>query len=94
MKVSITISGGINGNSTLYTQMSGYTDYARLNFNAGYIFYYNTKKEAVKSIREAYNKLISDEPELKNRFGGIKVNKDRTKLYYDASQAVIERMTD
>jgi hypothetical protein len=92
MKVSITITGGINGNSHIMTQMAGYTNYARLNFNNGYIVHYDTKKEAVKSIRDAYNQLIQDEPERKNRLGGIRVNKDRTTLYYDATTATIEKI--
>lgn len=85
---TIYISGQIHGNSHLLAKMSGYTDYKKTMFN-GYAVYFKTKMDAVKSIRDAYNSMIDDEPERKNRIGGIKVNKDRTELYYDASKAII-----
>lgn len=88
MKTQINITGGINGNSHIMTKLSNYTDYKRTNYG-GYTVYYDTKKQAVDDIRQAYNDLCFDEPGIKNRIGGIKVNKARTRLYYDASQAII-----
>lgn len=89
MKVTIYITGQINGNSHLATSINGAKEVTRTMFN-GYALKFETKGEAVKAIREAYNSLCQDEPELKGRLGGIRVTKDRDVLYYDASKAIIE----
>lgn len=89
MKATIYIKGQINGNSHLKCALNGYESSKDIMFN-GIALHYNTKKEAIKAIRDAYNTLIADEPQRKNKIGGIRVNKDRTQLYYDASQATIE----
>ena len=87
MKTTIEISGQIGSNFKLLSKLNN-GDYKKSMFN-GFFIHFNTKKEAVKFIKDAYNSLCEDEPEQKNRFGGVRVNKDRTTLYYDASKAVI-----
>lgn len=89
MQVTIYIKGQPHGNSHIKCALNGYESSKETSFN-GIALQYSSKKEAVKAIREAYNKLIQDEPQRKNKIGGIRVNKDRTQLNYDASQAIIE----
>lgn len=85
-KTTININGQLNGNFKLLSAIGG--NHERTQFN-GFKIYFETKKEAAKAIRDAYNKLIQDEPESKNRIGGIGTNKTRTLLEYDASKAKI-----
>jgi len=86
MKRTIEITGQISGNFTL-ARMIGCE--AKRGMFSSFTIPFATKKEAVKAIRDAYNSLVAEEPELKGCFGGIRVNKDRTELYYDASKAII-----
>lgn len=89
MTTTIRITGQISGNHTLANKLRGAIEEKREMFNS-FILIYSSKKEAVKAIRNAYNELCNEEPEMKGRFGGIRVNADRTSLYYDASQAIID----
>jgi len=82
-KTTIHISGAIFGNSHLATKLSGDIERKQTRFN-GYSLTFASKKEAVQSIREAFKSMCEEEPEMKNRLSGIRVNKDRTALYYDA----------
>ena len=84
---AIYISGQISSNFKLLSAIGG--RHERTEFN-GFKINFNSKKEAVKAIRNAYNKLIQDEPECKNKIGGIRTNKTRTELLYDASKAIIK----
>lgn len=88
MKTSILITGQIGGNFALKSQIGGNYEESSLPFN-GFKLTFETKKEAVAAIRSAYNSLVNYEPEMKNRMSGIRVNKSRTELYYDASKAII-----
>lgn len=85
MKVAIFIDGQINGNFILADAIGG----ERRKIMYGFKIPFNSKKEAVKAIRKAYNSLCNDEPQAKGKLGGIRANRNRTALYYDASKAVI-----
>lgn len=91
MKTTIIISGQISGNLTLRNKLAGNSiEEKRTMFNGSSLLF-NTKKDAVAAIREAYNDLIADEPELKGSMSGIRASKDRTELYYDASKAIMNK---
>lgn len=87
MKTVIEISGQIGGNFTLLNRLSN-GNFQKTNFN-GFLIEFSTKKDAINQIREAYNCLCREEPEQKNRLSGIRTNKSRTVLLYDASKAII-----
>jgi hypothetical protein len=90
MTTSIIISGQIGSSWKLRSALPGFFEEKRTMFN-GFELIYKTKKEAVAAIREAYNSLCADEPEFKNRLGGVRANASRTELYYDASKAIVNQ---
>jgi len=83
MKTKISITGQISGNTTLVNAIGGEVKKGMFN---SFIITFPTKGLAVKAIRQAYKYLKNEEPEFKH---GIKSNKERTFLSYDASQAKI-----
>ena len=89
MKTSIVISGQIHGNFTLRNALvRNSMEEKRTMFN-GFELVFETKKEAVQAIRQAYNDLVADEPHMKNSIAGISADRARTFLRYDASTASI-----
>ena len=88
MYTAISITGQISGNFTLLSAIGHGYKKKDTQFN-GFEVKFRTKKEAITAIREAYNSLVQDEPERKGKLSGIRVNKNRTELYYDASKAII-----
>lgn len=78
MRVYISISGQIGGNHILLNCLNN-GDYEKGMFY-GYKVFFETKAEAVKAMRTAYN-------ELKER--GARASKNRNTMYYDASKAII-----
>lgn len=91
MQATIIISGQYQGNTAILRKLSTYgqVKVSESRFNGFYV-HYETKANAVKAMREAYNGLCQDEPEKKGKLSGIRASKDRTVLYYDASQATID----
>ena len=85
MKSQIVISGQISGNYRILSALHTYNDIENIGFNNSRIIF-NTVGEATKTLRDAYKKLIRDEPEFKN---GIKIDRSSKYLKYDASQAII-----
>lgn len=93
METTISITGQINGNFKLLHAIGEGEGKTTHPFNNGFDIKFKSKKDAVKAIRDAYKSLIKDEPECKDRIGGIRTNKDRTTLAYDASRAKINSNT-
>lgn len=90
MKSTITITGQISGNFRLRSALVGNSTTEEKTMFNGFRLHFGTKKEAVKAMRDAYNSLCRDEPEMKGRLSGISVDKGRTYLRYDASSAKID----
>lgn len=87
MKTSIVINGQIHGNYVLRNALvRNSMEEKRTMFN-GFELIFESKKEAVKTIRQAYNNLVADEPHMKNSISGIRADRGRTFLAYDASTA-------
>lgn len=93
MKAQIRITGQISGNFELARKMRNYTEKKNGMFNA-FTFSYNSIKEAKDDLRQAYKSLCDDDPEMKGKLGGIRKSKDNSSLYYDASQANIEKIEE
>lgn len=89
MTTTIRIEGQISGNITLHNAIITYEGQSRRIMFNGYEITFPSKKIAVAAIRAAYNSLVRDEPEMKGGIGGIRTNKGRTFLGYDASTAKI-----
>lgn len=93
MKTVIQITGEIYGNTILKNKINvcdGVTEMKNISFN-GYEIKFKTIKQAKKALRKAYNDLIADIPEMKNRIGGISIVNDNEELNYDASKAIMYR---
>ena len=90
MKSTITITGQISGNFTLRNALVGNSTTEEKTMFNGFRLHFDTKKAAINAIREAYNSLCKDEPEMKGRLSGISADKGRTYLRYDASNAKID----
>ena len=86
MKSTIHVTGQINGNFTLARAIGGERRDGM--FNSFYLDF-QTKGAAREAIRKAYMSLTQDEPEMRGRIGGVRSNRSRTELYYDASKAII-----
>ena len=84
MQTTISISGGINGNSHLKSAICTSNSEEISTRFGGYKIIFQTKKEANKALWEAYKKLRSEEPKLTHLryFAGYS-------LSYDASRAEI-----
>lgn len=85
MKATITVKGGIGGNSEIFNKLDGYSDWKKGNYGS-YIVQYDTLTKARKSLKYAYKRLKEDEDEF-YRQGGISFYQDS--LTYDASKAEI-----
>lgn len=84
MKTSILITGQITGNRILLNALGVYDDQIKkIQFN-GFDVHFNTKKEAVKALSNAYHSLKEDEP----GYNGISYKRGAS-LSYDASIANI-----
>ena len=88
MKTSIVITGsGITSKTTLLNSIPCYSEQIKkLNFN-NFLITFNTKKEAVKALSDAYQTLISD--------FDIKFVTDYSRgkyLAYDAGTARLEKI--
>ena len=87
MKTSITISGQISGNFTLLNAIStSESETKKLQFN-NYEIIFQTKKQAVKALSNAFQQLKSDELEYYKE-GGINYSRSSF-LEYDASTATL-----
>lgn len=83
MKTYISITGQTNGNSKLKSVING-GDLKKLGNN--YYIQYQTKKEAVKELKQAFKQLKENEQDYFKE-GGI--NYSQLFLEYDASTAKI-----
>jgi len=87
MKAQITITGQINSVFTLKSKLAstGYDEVKEGRFNS-FTFYYDTKKEAVNALAEAYELLNQDD------FWNKRVDSYTRghSLSYDAAKAVID----
>jgi len=79
MKTDILIKGQLNGNFKLRNAIKC-NDVAGLPFN-NYLLHYQSKKEAVKALREAYKYMKSNDYDVELIHGDT--------LHYDASYASI-----
>ncbi len=86
MNARIRISGQISGNFTILRKLNKYK--TKKEFFTDIILEYETRTIAREDMNNAYKMLCSQEPELKNKVGGIVKANDI--LYYDASKAIIE----
>lgn len=82
MKATITITGQVNGNSIIASKINS-SDFKKTKYG-GYLFNFNTKKEAVKALHDAYKSLKSDESETKMSYAKGNI------LNYDDSCARID----
>lgn len=86
MKTEIIITGQINGNYKLFNALNCCEAEHRAGMFNSHTLTFKTKKEAIKAMREGY--WIMKRADLT----GVKANRDRTLMYYDASKAeVIKR---
>jgi hypothetical protein len=92
MKTEILITGQIGGNFKLANRITAVG--ARIEsvsnrmFNAKSIVF-ETKRAAKQALWKAFTSLCADEPDQRNKIGGIKYSSGSA-LYYDASKAVIQ----
>lgn len=85
MKATITIKGQVNGNFKIRTAIIGGTN---IETNGGdYEIEFNTKKEAVQALNQAYKQLYKDDVIFAKNHGGM--TKGKNLFYYDASIAYI-----
>lgn len=89
MRTKIYITGQISGNHKLYNKLgsNGLLSKSKGLFNS-IIIEYESKKDAQKALSVAYQGLIMDEPQEKNKIGGINYLRGHS-LSYDASVATI-----
>ena len=83
MKTIILIQGQISGNHTLHNAIAGYSEAKKGMFNSWELTF-ETKKEAKKSLWQAFKYLRSD----KDDTARLSYSKEGA-LYYDASNAKI-----
>lgn len=87
MTTSVIITGQISSIFAIRNKMGGGFEETNLPFN-GKKLTYKTKKEAVQAIREAYQDLKFEEPDL--RWPQLAASTNRDSLRYDAGTAQIE----
>ena len=92
MKAFVEITGQVNGNALLKNriQVGDGSIETKPTMN-GYRIYFKTIKQAKAALRNAYNTLVRDEPQMKGKIGGITIYRDNESLMYDASSAVMYR---
>ncbi len=86
MNARIRITGQANGNFKIFRKLNQYK--SKKEAHQDIILDYANRTIAREDLTNAFNQLCSQEPELKNKVGGIFKANDI--LYYDASKAVIE----
>lgn len=91
MRTEIRITGQISGNHRLYNRLLAVGNRIESNRNGMFnsqVIVFETKRSAKQALWKAFTSLCAEEPEQRNKFGGIRYLSGST-LYYDASQAVI-----
>lgn len=91
METTIKISGGIFGNTLLRNRIQnkeGVIETNERSFNC-YEITFNTKTNAKKAIKWAYESIVDEEPDMLNRISGVELISNES-LKYDSSVAEID----
>ena len=84
MKAQITITGQMNGNYAIMSELPNYEEMKRSMFGS-FVVQFATMKEAKKSLRDCY-KFLKRDTECP-----IRISKCNTSLIFDASRAELTK---